>query len=87
MTTYVNVIVGRKDLDDTRVHIHPENSAGNRLAAVRIGDATIQTARDEIDPLDLAALFDRCAQEIREQVGAPQDGIVVADFTPSGGAA
>jgi hypothetical protein len=88
MTTYVIVILQREDLLKSVIHIYPEDSHGNRLTAVRLGTTTtIQASSEEVSPLDLAALFDRWAQEIREQVGAPQDGVVVADFTPSGGAA
>jgi hypothetical protein len=87
MTTYINVIIDREDLHEATIHFHPEDSDGHRMVAVRLtGRTTIQTAAD-VSPLDFAALFDRWAQEIRSQVGAPQDGVVVADFTPTGGAA
>jgi hypothetical protein len=100
MYSHPTVIVTGSDMasDHNPIHIHPEDSKGHRLTAVRLGSTTIQTA-SEVSPLDLAALFDRWAEAIRSLVGAPQDGVVVApwqapdsalveaDFTPSGGAA
>jgi hypothetical protein len=98
MHSITTVIVSRQDLDDEAVFLHDEDGDGHRLCAVRLGSTTIQTHRD-LDPLDLASLFDRWAEEIRSLVGAPQDGVVLApwqapeaalveaDFTRSGGAA
>jgi hypothetical protein len=89
MYSLISVIVTGPDIASAHdpIHLHPKDSNGHRLTAVRLGSTTIQTQPDEVSPLDLAALFDRWAKEIRSQVGASQDGVVVADFTPSGGAA
>jgi dihydroorotase-like cyclic amidohydrolase len=88
MYSLISVIVAGPDIASAHdpIHLHPEDANGNRLAAVRFGTTTIQTQPDEVSPLDLAALFDRWAQEIREQVGVLHP-LVEADFTPSGGAA
>jgi hypothetical protein len=88
MHTIVSVIVTGPDIASAHdpIHLHPEDSNGHRLTAVRLGSTTIQTQPDEVSPLDLAALFDRWAKEIRSQA-IPESSLVEADFTPSGGAA
>jgi hypothetical protein len=86
MHSITTVIVSRQDLNDEAVYLHDEDGDGHRLCAVRLGSTTIQTHRD-LDPLDLAALFERWAEEIRAQVAPERVALVVADFTPSGGAA
>jgi hypothetical protein len=87
MHSITTVIVGPQDLNDEAVYLHDEDGDGHRLTAVRLGNTTIQTQPDEVSPLDLAALFDRWAQEIRERLGVLHPLVETPDFTPSGGAA